>query len=310
MSEGKSGMITSGAGLVWRRQRLVWWIFVVNLVLAGLAVRGVHYRIGEILNHSLASAKLLHGMDAGMLQLLASNPSAPFSSQAGYLYYGVYLVFLLFITGGVLEAYRRDAGTATGEFFEACGSFFWRMLRLMLVFLLTLIPVAIVMGIFFAAGNRLSDKTISDLPGRWMYVIGAVLGMLVLAGMRLWFDMAEVYTVAHNERKIRLALKETCKLLWRKWPALYGMFVGITILSGIVFYGGFWVWERVAPPTAIVLSLLWLQALVLLCIGMRLWKRACETAWYQRYQAEQVAAHEPPKSPAPSTAMMESMPAS
>src|ERR1700683_857624 len=33
MANGQSGVFLGGAGLVWRRQRVLWWVFVVHLVL-------------------------------------------------------------------------------------------------------------------------------------------------------------------------------------------------------------------------------------------------------------------------------------
>jgi flagellar biosynthesis protein FliQ len=297
MSENQSGCLAAGAGLVWRRQRVLWWIFVVNLILAGLAVKDVTDRAGAVLNHSMEAARLVDGFDIGTMGMLSNLSSDPLSTQAFGLSGTVYLVFLLFITGGVLEVYRRDVKLSTGDFFEACGAFFWRFLRLMLAFLIACIPVGIFAAIFFNLANKMGDRTISDVPSRLLYVVVAVITLLLVMWLRLWFDMAEVYSVAHNETKIRVALKTTFKLLLRRWTGLYFIFLFIGLVSAALCYGGIWAWYRIVPAAAISLSMVWLQLLILFSIGTRLWQRAAETTWYQNYLRDQTPVYADPVPP-------------
>ena len=42
----------------------------------------------------------------------------------------LFFLFMLFVTGGILESYRQDRRLTTGEFFAASGAFFWRFVRL------------------------------------------------------------------------------------------------------------------------------------------------------------------------------------
>jgi hypothetical protein len=206
-------------------------------------------------------------------------------------------LFLLLVTGGVLEVYRRDVKLATGDFFEACGAFFWRFFRLMLVFAIACIPVAILAYMLFNMASKMGDRMISDAPSRLFYVVIILLTLLLVMALRLWFDMAEVYCVAHNERKIRVALKTTFKLLLHHWPGLYFMFFLISLISWALFYGGLWFWNSMVPATAINVSIFWLQLLILISISMRLWQRAAETAWYQNYLRDQAPIYADPMLP-------------
>ena len=61
--------------------------------------------------------------------------------RAVYMFAFVFFVFMLFVTGGILESYRQDRRLTTGEFFAASGAFFWRFVRLAL---LSIIPFVIV----------------------------------------------------------------------------------------------------------------------------------------------------------------------
>ena len=69
-----NGSVRSSAGLVWRHQRLVWWIFAVNLVLAWLSSLPARATLSTVLDHSLESAKLVTGFDIGTFVLLLERP--------------------------------------------------------------------------------------------------------------------------------------------------------------------------------------------------------------------------------------------
>ena len=62
MDRTERGTFFSGAGLVWKWQRLLWWIFAVNLIFALFAVHGVVDHLGEKLDHSSASQAFAEAM--------------------------------------------------------------------------------------------------------------------------------------------------------------------------------------------------------------------------------------------------------
>ena len=55
--------MVSGAGLVFQRQRVLWWLFLVNFVLGVIAVLPVRLTLGRLLDHSLASRPLADHFD-------------------------------------------------------------------------------------------------------------------------------------------------------------------------------------------------------------------------------------------------------
>src|SRR5579863_8357556 len=63
MSGTRPKTILSGAGLVWKWQRLVWWIFAVTLIFGFLSTQGMVDRAADTLNHSLSSKRLVDGWD-------------------------------------------------------------------------------------------------------------------------------------------------------------------------------------------------------------------------------------------------------
>ena len=301
MARENSGAFWGGAGLVWRRQRLVWWIFVVNFVLAFFSIHGVIPRTGTILDHSLAAHRLVTGFDLGALDELQLRPGvSPLDvSPAAMAYSLVFFVFMLFVTGGILEVYRRDIRLTTSDFFEACGAFFWRFVRLVIFLLLCLIPIGILHHILRAIANNIGDNAVSAMTGVWWQIATGVVIVLLLLILRLWFDMAEIYCVAQNERRVRRGLRMAWRVTFGNFGSLFWLFVAIGIVACIGFGFGLWLWMYVLPPTAIWAAIFLGQAMTLWWIGTRLWQRSAETIWYQRHlaHAAEVAMPAPPHYP-------------
>ncbi|MEE9234790.1 MAG: hypothetical protein V3U28_05050 [Candidatus Acidoferrales bacterium] len=299
MAGGEGGVVLSGARLVWRRQRVLWWIYGVNLLLGLFATVPVASRLGSVLNRSLAAERLVEGFDLTAYIELVAHPSAPLAGgEAGSLFFSlVFFVFMLFVTGGLLEVYRRDQTLSPGEFFQACGSYFWRFVRLLIFLVIVLIVVGIGAGLVGAGLDRLAEDSPREKLGFWLDVGGGLVLLLVLMTVRLWFDMAQVRAVAEEERKMRRTFLRAFKLTFGNFPSLFWLYLRISVVFWVGLAAILWVWLRV-PPQAIGLSFLLGQAAVLLWVGTRLWQRASETLWYQRCYPVPAALAPPEPSPA------------
>lgn len=301
MAGNRSWVALAGAGLVWRRQRVLWWIFIVNLILAFFGSRGMAARTGEYLNHSMAAERLVKGFDLGKIIELASQPETPFVPAPEVVWFGVvFFIFMLFATGGILDAYRRDEKLPTGDFFEACGVFFWRFVRLLILLLIVLIPVGLLATGVDALSDTIDEHSVRDMMGFWFEVGGAVVVLFLLMSVRLWFDMAEVEAVARNERGMFRTLRSAFKLTWRNFGSLFWLYFRISLVAWVGFAFGLRAWMKYVRPESIRAAFLLGQILILFWIGTRLWQRASETLWYRRYE-QQAATPEPsPPEPVPS----------
>ena len=67
------------------------------------------------------------------------------------------------------------------------------------------------------------------------------------------------------------------------------LLIVIPVLLGLgVFFGGFWMWQRL-PGRHFFLSFLVWEIVVVLWIGVRLWQRAAEMMWYRRHRVVEAA---------------------
>jgi hypothetical protein len=287
----------SGAALVWRRQRIVWLIYIVNFVLAYFATRGTNERIAAILDHSVAADQLVHGFNLGAFGSLAMSPESPFggSVPASLSAAILFTIFMVFATGGILATYYSGQRLPAGAFFEACGHNFWRFVRLTIYLLIVLIPVFIIGGIAHHVFDRIAQQSISPMPAVHFFEAAAVVILLLLICIRVWFDMAQVIAVAEDERRMRKALRRAAGLFW--------LYFRVSLIAWIVFAAGVHIWMSHLHPESILAPFLLSQFLIIFWQACRLWQRASECIWYREHQraiAVATPAYEPmPVTPAP-----------
>jgi hypothetical protein len=278
-----SGALSEGARRVWRYQRLLWWMFVVNLVLAAFGTLPVTSAVGRVADHSLHSQNLYQAFDIPTFLDLADKPEVALWSKftGSTLFAIIYFAFAFFLTGGILEAYRSGGKPTTGEFFQACGAFFWRWVRLLIFMLIVLTPIAILASSISKWSGTLSDDAPQEKLGFWVDVAGFLVVLLLAMLVRLWFDMAQVRAVAEDERPMRRSLARAFRLTFGNLGSLFWLYFRISFLAWLGLAAALWVWLRVPAPD-VGLSFFMFEVVLLWWIATRLWQRASETVWYER----------------------------
>jgi hypothetical protein len=299
MAGTNRGTFFSGAGLVWKWQRLVWWLFAVCLIFGFFSTHEMTERAYSLLNHSVAAQRLVNGFDFSAFVTLQQLPDSPLEIQQHNIahFSFLFVVFMLFATGGILAAYVLGEKPTTTAFFEAAGHHFWRFFRLLIYLVVVLLPIAGLAAATSAIYTHIEDQSISPYPGDHFVEAAAVVILLLLIIVRVWFDMAQVIAVADDEKKMHRALRRAFKLLRRNFFSLLWLYLRVSIIAWVLFGIGLHVWMFHVNPQSNVAAFLFSQLMILIWIGTRLWQRASEAIWYRNYQANQ--APEPAWSPSP-----------
>ncbi len=286
--------VRSGWGLLWRRQRILWWVWLVNLALAWLASGPLNARWRAVLDHSLAADQLLHGFNLARYIELTSLPQIGFGSAFSSfpLAGGLFFLFMLFMTGGILQEYASGHKLASGEFFQASGAFFWRFVRLLLMMLIVLLPIAALAAAIRKWSGQLSSDSPRETLGFWVDVVGFACLFLLAICVRLWFDMAQVHAVVSGERSSFRAAGRALRLTWSSLGSLLVVYLAPSVVAWIASALILLLWTLV-PGHLVAVTFLLGQLWMLVLLGTRLWQRGGEVGWYQsRFAApaESVAA--------------------
>ena len=311
METPTKGVLAAGARLLLRGWRVLVWAYVVNLLLGIVAVLPLAATISGILDHSLEAERLAKGFDLGAFFGLLMQPEVTMSNfvPGSFFVSLLYLVFMVFLTGGLLADYRRDQRLSFGAFLDACGTFFWRFVRLLLFMLLAMVPV----GILFDLLNRGAAKIARNSPRdsvNYSLVLGCmVITALLFFAIRLWFDVAQIRAVAENEPKIRRALGKAFRMTFGNFFSLFWILlrIGIVALAGSA--AALWFFVKVIRPEQVGLTIVFCQVFVFCWLAIRFWLRASETVWYQRKFPAPAAFAEAPILPGPAESEPLSLPA-
>jgi hypothetical protein len=300
MSE-QPGLLTEGFSRAWHYQRVLWFIFFINFLLAHFGAGATTHKLDWMTDHSLYAQRLSDIFDVGSFSELSSDSEAKLFEVAGVSisFSLVFFVIVLFLTGGILEAYRSGRRLTTREFFEACGSYFWRWVRLCILMMILLVPLLYLAGTVWGRATEMMLNSAQEKTAFWILLAGmGVLGLLMMC-IRLWFDLAQVRAVVEEETGMWRNVGRAFKITFGNFGALFWMYLRISILGWLVFALGLYIWAKM-PPARFAWTILILEITVLWGFWIRLWQRACGMIWYQRRVLASIAAPAPiPLTPPP-----------
>jgi hypothetical protein len=302
MASGKPKVFWAGAGIVWRRQRVLWLIFFVSLSLSFLGSRGLTARVAPALDHSTdATPRLYHHFDLSAIAELTEQPEEPLIiyNQTFLLFPVLFAIFMLFITGGILTAFDRDDRMTTGEFFEASGGHFWRFVRLLIYFAIVCIPILILTSLANGIYSHIDDFSVSPFLAFYFFIGAAIVIIFLAMCVRLWFDMAQVIAVVDDEKRMHKALRQAADIFWHNFGSLFWLYLRIAVVGCVWFGLGLYWWMIRLHPESTRRAFILAQAMILFWIATRLWQRASETAWYKQYSASSESARTPIYAPVP-----------
>lgn len=282
-----SGSVRSSAAVVWRHQRLLWWIFAMNLALAWLGSLPVRATLSAVLDHSLESARLVTGFDLSTLVLLLQRPDVqmPALAPGAMSATVIFLLAMLIIDGGVFSVYLEDRKLSCPEFFGSCGLYFWRMARLALY---SIVPFGALIAVEIAVGaytGKLPLRLFVNLATRLVLVLLALL-------VRLWFDLAQARVVHGNQRRVLREMWRSFKPAFRS--GLYSRYLGIAVFAAASMAVGLWIWAML-PHQAMGASFVVLEMVTMVQIASRLWMKATSARWVALQMDEAVVNTAPAK---------------
>ena len=169
-----------------------------------------------------------------------------------------WMIFWSFLSGGVMDRYARIRHTRAHGFFAACGTHFWRFLRLgILAFAAYYFLFAVVHGLLMdRAFGALTRNVTEERIGFAVRLAGYLVFGLLLVGVNLAFDYARVRIVVEDRRSAIGALLAGARFVRRNRGAvlLYALngvaFVLLVLLYAILNPGapgaGPWMWATLA----------------------------------------------------------------
>jgi hypothetical protein len=306
-------IVGNGLGMVFSNKRYILWFWVLNLALAGIGASAFRESAHSILDHSLYSSRLLHGLDLSVMVELFARPEFGSTQEVVRPAVSLAIVFF-FLTAlflpGVFAGYASTYRLPREDFFRACGRNLWRFIRLMII---AGIVMGIVAGLLFAANGAIvkkaGDSTNEVLPFT-LQMIGLFIIFLVMTTLRVWFDLAEADIVLNDQRAVRKSIAAGFRHTFRSLGRLLSSYVLASIFGAMFLVGGLWCWVHFVPSQSIVRAFLLGQLILFLLLIPRFWQRGMAVSYWQQKMLIPVVAVEEtiPPEPVPVVAVPEPAP--
>lgn len=301
-----------GARRATRSFKLLLSLFVTNLFFALPLIIPVFAMIQLSTANRLSARQLLADQldPVWLIDILNSQlPNSAFISFATetfialYVVAGLYLLFNVLLSGGVLGYYlnpekRTDERFSLRLFWAYCGAYVWRFLRLLMY-------AAVFYGLLTAAyllarrglNARLTLATeLGNTP--WYRLALFVCFVLGLAWLNMVFDYARIHTIAQEERSMWRALLAGLRFSARHLFTAYPLYLLIAGLGFSLFLGLTWLRDTVIQDGMFAVGLA--TALGHVALLAKLWAKlalaAGQVHFYEARQPARVEVTEPVES--------------
>jgi hypothetical protein len=294
--EQQRGLLSDGWSRVAHNKRYIFWFYVLNVTLAWLGAAAFGNQLHDYLDHSMQAERMLNGFDIGVVVEMFAQPEfgPVHAANVGGLHLALaFFLFTVCFIPGVLQGYGATYRLPREDFFRACGRSLWRFIRLLIIAGIVMGAVA---GALFALQGVLEKQaaeSTNELLLPEVRFAGLLIIFLVMAALRIWFDLVQTDIVLSDQNAVRKSIGLGFRHTWRNLGSLLGSYVVTTIVALVTLIAGLCVWMKFVPPASVIGAVVVTQLTLLLLLVPRFWQRGVAVSYYLQNMVEPILIAEP-----------------
>ncbi len=230
---------SSGLRRATAEPRMVLVLYIVNLLIAlpvAMAFRSV---LQAGFGSSMAPSTLMGSLDFTTWQDFITAHGDELSAVFRQIFW-VMIVFMLintFLAGGILTVLKDSRGKYTASsFFGGCGAYLGRFLRLLVLFVIVLLLVALLSGgIVGFVGQALTENATSELTYIWVQVAMSIVFMVPMMIVLMIADYAKVSVVLNDERSMLKSAWKSTTFVFRHFFKTIGLELLMLLVPILLF---------------------------------------------------------------------------
>lgn len=200
----------------------------------------------------------------------------------------LYIVLHVFLAGGILSIFHREAPKFTMKgFFQGAGAYFFRFLLLMLLSWVFFIAI----GVFLNRGfdsilDNFSRNSISEVPPFYLALFFSVIIFFFLLFIQMVFDYARIKIVVEERRNILNSALEALGFVFRHLGSTLGLFYLISMVNIAVAVIYIFIKELI-PQSAflgILAAFILQQIFIFAVIWVRCWLYSAQMKLYRYWR--------------------------
>jgi hypothetical protein len=276
--------------------RMIGLLYVINFLIAAILAWGFHSVLARTIGDSMSLEHLVKDFDftvyTDFMAKYGGRVTALISQLSWLIFF--YLILNTLLGGGTIALLKAaESRFSMRSFFENCGIFFFRFLRLLLIFGLILFLVGFVtsaaFGIIYTA---FSSGAVSEV---WPFTLAIILFLLflfILTVIVMMADYAKVATVVTDATSMLKTSWKSIKFVFRHFLSTVGLQLSILLflLVAVIVYLVLEDQIGMATPFAVLVMFIVQQV----SVGFKVWTRvltfAGELELFGSFESETVVA--------------------
>ena len=279
----------SGLQAATSNKRLITLVYYFNLLLALVLALPFFGVLKTSAGSSLAPASLLAGFDYTVYKdFMREHGNAVWAliNQVKWMAFA-YLLFTVFLSGGILHTLAQPRSFSLSSFFEGCGRYFARFFRLFLFMTILQAIVAAVVYIPLAVFFSLNEAVEVESSLFYIGLSGFLLHLFLFGWVLLIGDYARISLFRNDSTRVLRAMWRAAKFVFRHFAKTYALYVAVVLFPLALFLLYFLLDAQVTmrTPLTIVLVLLVQQLFIWLRVGAKVWLLGSELALHTLVQS-------------------------
>jgi len=282
----------SGVHSTNRSYRMVALLYAFDLLIAAILAYGFRSVLIATIGDSMSLEHLIKDFDYTVYTDYMFKYGGRVSALISQIYWLMFFYLLLntLLGGGTIATLKDGAERfSMRSFFENCGAYFFRFLRLLLIFGVILILLgATLSAVFGGVYTVLTQDSVSEV---WPFSLAIILFLLFLfieMLVVLMADYAKVATVANDATSMLKMSWQSIKFVFRHFVSTVGLQLSIlvSVLAAVIVYLILEDQIGMATPLAVIVMFLVQQA----SVGFKVWARvltfAGELELFKKFEKE------------------------
>jgi len=220
-------------------KRLIFYLWALQAFLALAFTWPFFLLLRKTFAHSWLGANLSRGADLIWLSDLIYNYQnlTPLLSGLGLTLTFIAIPISLGIDGGILGALKSDSSFRFRDFLRAAAFYFYRLLKIFLLFLLSLLFILLPFSrLLSSIFNLWTEKAASAWPAFWAGLIKFLLLLIVYSLLRMFFDYARIIMVIEDNRQALKGLARTAVLISPRLFPAWAVFLFCSLTSLVLTF--------------------------------------------------------------------------
>lgn len=240
------------------RPKMVLLLWFFNFLFGFFIFYLLYNRLSEALSQSTISEGMLSKVNYYFVfEFLTYHGQALHAIRnAALVLIGGYILVSIFLLGGILHSLVETQKTSfLQRFFQGCGKFFWRFLRLFVYSLILWLAFVVFMLILSLVLSAFTGKGANEQLSFYLFLVELAISLFFIFFINMIQDYARIRIVTEDSRYVFRSLFQSIGFIFKRLGGTLSLYY-LFVLTGLALIGVYWLLKSILPFSSAVAILI------------------------------------------------------